>query len=344
MKKDFYTKLYNELKRSKEVYLITIVSGEHQGKRLSGQKLLKADNSILIEDDSYEELWAEILKNISLNKATYNITYDNKELFIEYLASKANLVICGGGHIALPLCNIGKLLDFNVTVIDDRKEFANYDRFNLADEVICGDFEEVLKERCFSKNSYFVIVTRGHKGDRTCLEAVIDKEYDYVGMIGSRAKVATVVKALLEAGYTKELIDKVHTPIGLNIGGQTPAEIAVSIAAEIIQEKNINNKTEISEEILKDIIEDNQSKVLATIVEKVGSSPRGVGTKMLIKEDRSFKGTVGGGSVENAVYLKALELIQSRSSDVESYNLSNSDASTLGMVCGGNVKIVFEYI
>ena len=93
MKKDFYTKLYNELKRSKEVYLITIVSGEHQGKRLSGQKLLKADNSILIEDDSYEELWAEILKNISLNKATYNITYDNKELFIEYLASKYNLYI-----------------------------------------------------------------------------------------------------------------------------------------------------------------------------------------------------------------------------------------------------------
>ena len=98
------------------------------------------------------------------------------------------------------------------------------------------------------------------------------------------------------------------------------------------------------EEILKEIIEDNQAKVLATIVEKVGSSPRGIGTKMLIKEDKSFKGTVGGGSVENAVYLKSLELIDSRSSDVEMYNLSNSDASTLGMVCGGKVKVVFEYI
>ncbi|MDU2670942.1 MAG: XdhC/CoxI family protein [Clostridium sp.] len=344
MKRDFYTKLYNELKRSKEVYLITIVSGEHQGKKLSGQKLLKADNNILIEDDNYKELWNEILNNITLNKGTYNSTYDNKEIFIEYLASKANLVICGGGHIALPLCNIGKLLDFNVTVIDDRKEFANYDRFNLADEVICGNFEEVLKERCFGKNSYFVIVTRGHRDDRICLESVIDKGYAYVGMIGSKAKVATVVTALLEAGYTQELIDKVHTPIGLNIGGKTPAEIAVSIAAEIIQEKNINNKTEISEEILRDLIEDKQSKVLATIVEKLGSSPRGVGTKMLIKEDRSFKGTVGGGSVENAVYLKSLELIKNRSSDVESYNLSNSDASTLGMVCGGKVKVVFEYI
>lgn len=344
MKKDFYTKIYSELKKSKEVYLITIVSGEYNGKKLSGQKLLKADNNILIEDDTYEELWNEILKNITLDKATYNGTCDDKEIFVEYLTSKANLVICGGGHIALPLCNIGNLLEFNVTVIDDRKEFANYDRFNLADEVICGSFEEVLKERSFSKNSFFVIVTRGHKDDKICLEAIIDKDYAYVGMIGSRAKVKTVVTSLIEDGYTQELIDKVHTPIGLNIGGQTPAEIAISIAAEIIKEKNVNNKTEISEEILKEIIDDNQGKVLATIVEKVGSSPRGVGTKMLIKEDGSFKGTVGGGSVENAVYLKSLELIQSRSSDVESYNLSNSDASTLGMVCGGKVKVVFEYI
>lgn len=344
MKKDFYTKLYNELNRSKEVYLITLVSGEYEGKNIAGQKLFKAEDNIIIEDDSYEDVWNEILKNIKLNKDTYSVTYDNKELFVEYLASKPNLVICGGGHIALPLCNIGKLLDFKVTVIDDRKEFANYDRFKLADEVICGNFEEVLRGRSFTKNTYFVIVTRGHKDDRRCLEAAIDKDYAYVGMIGSRSKVATVVTALLEAGYSQELIDKVHTPIGLNIGGQTPAEIAVSIAAEIIQEKNINQKTEISEEILKGIIEDNQGKVLATIVEKVGSSPRGVGTKMLIKEDKSFKGTVGGGSVENAVYLKSLELIENRSSYVEMYNLSNSDASTLGMVCGGKVKVAFEYI
>lgn len=344
MKKDFYKRLYNELNISKEVYLITLVSGEYKGKELAGQKLLKADKKIIMEDDWYKDVWDEILKNINLNKSTYNFTYDNKELFVEYLASKPNLVICGGGHIALPLCNLGKLLDFNVIVIDDRKEFANNERFNIADEVICGDFEEVIKEKSFSKNTYFVIVTRGHKDDRRCLEAVIDKEYAYVGMIGSRAKVATVVKALLEVGYSQELIDNVHTPIGLNIGGQTPAEIAVSIAAEIIQEKNINQKTEISEEILKDIIEDNQCKVLATIVEKIGSSPRGIGTKMLISKDRTFKGTVGGGSVENAVYLKGLELIDSRSSDVEMYNLSNSDASTLGMVCGGKVKIIFEYI
>lgn len=344
MKKNFYTKLYNELNKSKEVYLITVVSGKYNGKNITGQKLFKADDSIIIEDNTYEDLWSEILGDVKFNKTTYITTYEDKELFVEYLTSKPNLVICGGGHIALPLCNLGKLLDFKVTIIDDRKEFANYDRFTIADEVICENFEKILKEKRFAKNTYFVIVTRGHKDDRKCLEAVIDKDYAYVGMIGSKSKVSTVVTTLLESGYSQELIDKVHTPIGLNIGGQTPAEIAVSIAAEMIQEKNINKKTEISEEILKDIIECNQSKVLATIVEKVGSSPRGIGTKMLIKEDRIFKGTVGGGSVENAVYLKSLELIENKSSDVEVYNLSDTDASNLGMVCGGKVKVVFEYI
>lgn len=344
MKRNFYKKLHDELNISKEIYLITIVSGEYGGKNITGQKLFKTEYNIIMEDCSYEDLWNDLLKNISFNKTTYSISYNNIEIFIEYLASKPNLLICGGGHIALPLCNIGKLLDFKVTVIDDRKEFANNDRFNIADEVICGDFEEILKGKDFTKNTYVVIVTRGHKDDRRCLEAVINKDYAYVGMIGSRAKVATVVKAMLEEGYSQELIDKVHTPIGLNIGGQTPAEIAVSIVAEIIKEKNINNRTEISEEILKDIIEDKQSKVLATIVEKIGSSPRGVGTKMLIKEDKSFKGTVGGGSVENAVYLKSLELIKERGYDVQIYNLSNTDASNLGMVCGGKVKVIFEYI
>ncbi len=127
MKKDFYTKLYNALNRIKDVYLITIFSGEYEGENIAGKKLFKTDDNIVIEDERYEEVWGDILKNIKLNKDTCSVTYDKKEVFIEYLASKPNLVICGGGHVALPLCNIGKLLDFKVTVIDDRKEFANSD-------------------------------------------------------------------------------------------------------------------------------------------------------------------------------------------------------------------------
>ena len=344
MKREFYTKLYNELVKSKELYLVTLISGKYKGKSVIGEKLFKADDEIVIENESYKELWSDILDNIELNKNTYKVIYNNNEILVEYLDSKPNLVICGGGHIALPLCQLGKLLDFKVTIIDDREEFANKDRFRMADEVICGDFESVLKENTFGKNTYFVIVTRGHKDDSICLETIINKECAYIGMIGSKAKVAGVVKSLLEQGYSQDIIDKVHTPIGLKIGAQTPGEIAVSIIAEIIKEKNKYKKTEISEDMVKDIIKDNQGKVLATIVEKVGSSPRGVGTKMLIKEDKQFNGTIGGGSIENAVYLKSLELIGNKNSDVKEYNLSNSDASNLGMVCGGDVKVVFEYI
>lgn len=345
MKKRFYEKLYDKLNKNEEVYLITIVSGEPKGKSIVGQKLFKSGNDIVMEEELYKEFWNEVLENIQFNKSTYNTKIKSSiEVFVEYIVGKPNLVICGGGHIALPLCNLGKMLDFNVTVIDDREEFANYHRFKTADNVICESFSEVFKERRFSKNTYFVIVTRGHKDDRRCLEAVIDKDYAYVGMIGSKGKVATVVTYLLEQGYSRELIDMVHTPIGLKIGGQTPEEIAISIAAEIIKEKNNTEKSEISTDILESIINSENKAVLTTIVEKIGSSPRGVGTKMVVFEDKSFKGTIGGGSVENEAYKNALKLIEGKESSVEVYDLSNSDASKLGMVCGGKVKVVFEYI
>lgn len=345
MKKSFYRKLYDRLNQHDEVYLITIVSGEFKGKNIVGQKLFKSKKNIVMEEELYKEFWNEVLENIQFNKSTYNTKLKSSiEVFVEYMVGKPSLVICGGGHIALPLCNLGKMLDFNVTIIDDREEFANYDRFNTADEVICESFSRVFDERRFSKNTYFVIVTRGHKDDRRCLEEIIDKDYAYVGMIGSKAKVATVVTYLLEKGYSRELIDKVHTPIGLKIGAQTPAEIAVSIAAEIINEKNNTEKSEISTDILESIIKSANKAVLTTIVEKIGSSPRGIGAKMVIFDDKSFKGTIGGGSIENEAYKKALELVESKKSSVEVYDLSNSDASKLGMVCGGKVKVVFEYI
>lgn len=345
MKKDFYRKLQEKLNNNEEVYLMTIISEAYEERKIAGQKLFTDGKYKVIEDSTIEDIWEIILENVDYNKSTYSLKLENGlEVFVEYLVSKPHLVICGGGHIALPLCNIGKLLDFKVTIIDDREEFANFDRFAMADNVICGNFNEVLEEIKFNKNTYFVIVTRGHKGDRDCLESVIDKGYEYVGMIGSKGKVAKVVSALLGQGYSKELIDKVHTPIGLDIGSQTPAEVAVSIAGEIILEKNKKKASEFEEEILDTIVNNRGKSVLTTIVEKRGSSPRGVGTKMLICEDGSFLGTIGGGAVENYAYNRALELVGNNDNVVEVYDLSNSKAATLGMICGGTVKVVFECI
>lgn len=345
MKKFFYNKLAQLLKRNGEAYVITIMCGTYNGKSITGEKLVKSKDTMFIESESISEFWKEILNDVDLNKGTHTEVLDDEtEVFIEYILDKPNLIICGGGHIALPLCNIGKMLEFKTTIIDDRIEFANTERFPMADRVLCKDFNEAIEEVKPNKSTYFVIVTRGHKDDRKCLEKILTKDFFYVGMIGSKGKVAFVINNMLENGYTKEQIEKVHTPIGLNIGGQTPAEIAVSIAGEMILEKNKIEAGNIDEDILDSICNRKEPMVLATIIEKHGSSPRGVGTKMLIYENREFSGTIGGGSVENAVYELALDLIRRKESFVESYNLSNSAASKLGMVCGGTIKVLFEYI
>lgn len=345
MKKVFYSNLFNTLHEKGEINVVTVINGIYNGRNIVGQKLIKSENDIIMEDKSLNDFWNSMLCKLDFTKGMCIVRLENDvELFIEYLVGKPHLVICGGGHIALPLCSIGKMLDFEVTVIDDRIEFANNERFTIADRVLCNDFNEALEEVNHNKSTYFVIVTRGHKDDRKCLEKILKNDFFYIGMIGSKSKVAFVINNMLENGYTKEQINKVHTPIGLSIGGQTPAEIAVSIAGEIILEKNKKESINIEESILNPICNRKEPMVLATIIEKHGSSPRGVGTKMLIYENKEFIGTIGGGSIENAVYEQALELIKNRESFVGEYDLSNSAASKLGMACGGTVKVLFEFI
>lgn len=345
MKKRFYNNLANKLEEKGQLIQVTVIKGVYEGKNLVGQKLFKIDDDIIIEDNSIKKFWEYTIENLDFTKGTYLAKLsDNTELFIEYIAGKSHLVICGGGHIALPLCNIGKMLEFKTTIIDDRIDFANTERFSEADQVLCKDFNEAIEEVKPNKSTYFVIVTRGHKDDRKCLEKILKSDFFYVGMIGSKSKVAFVINNMLENGYTKEQIAKVHTPIGLKIGGQTPTEIAVSIAGEIILEKNKIEAGNIEEDILNSICNKKEPMVLATIIEKHGSSPRGVGTKMLIYENGEFEGTIGGGSIENAVYEKALELIKRKESSIDKYDLSNSAASKLGMACGGAVSVLFEFI
>ena len=124
--------------------------------------------------------------------------------------------------------------DFELIVIDDRPEFANESRFPMARRVICAPFLEALAELGSREDDYYCLLTRGHVHDRDCLEHVLRGRYAYIGMIGSRAKVAAVKDSLAAAGFAREALDGVCAPIGLPIGGQTPAEIAVSVAAQLV--------------------------------------------------------------------------------------------------------------
>jgi xanthine dehydrogenase accessory factor len=131
---------------------------------------------------------------------------------------------------------------FRTVVLDDRTEFANIERFPAADEIkVPAALSEAFTDLDIDRDSYIVIVTRGHRHDRTVLEQALRREAVYIGMIGSKGKRDAVYKALLDEGFTRADLERVHSPIGLEIGGDTPEEIAVSIVAELIKERSARN-------------------------------------------------------------------------------------------------------
>ena len=156
--------------------------------------------------------------------------------FLEVQRASPTLLIVGAGHIALPLASMAALLEFRVAVLDDRPAFVNAARFPDADQLIVEHFEKGLREFPIGSDTYIVLITRGHQHDVTCLLTVIDSPAAYIGMIGSRRRIAGVFDLLeREEGISREKLSRVHSPIGLAIGAVTPAEIAVSILAEIIK-------------------------------------------------------------------------------------------------------------
>jgi xanthine dehydrogenase accessory factor len=156
------------------------------------------------------------------------------DVFFEVMATPPTLVVVGAGHIAVPLAAIAKILDFFVTIIDDRPEYANEERFPLADRILIGPYRETVASLSVDRDTFVVLVTRGHVHDLACLEEVISSPAAYIGMIGSKRRVRTVIDRAREKGFDPAQLQRLHAPIGLNIGAQSPAEIAVAIAAEII--------------------------------------------------------------------------------------------------------------
>ncbi len=236
------------------------------------------------------------------------------------------LILCGGGHVSLEVAHIARRLEFELVVIDDRPEFASRERFPMADQVVCAPFPEALDALGSRESDYYVILTRGHAHERDCLEHVLRGKYAYAGMIGSRTKVAAVKAALEAAGIAREILDGVHSPIGLPIGAQTPAEIAVSIAAELVQEGPPGPAARPRRRGAGRAVYHHRQAgagaarrgrrprpgggepgVLCTITAKRGS-PRGVGTWMLVRPDGTVLGTIGGGAVEHLAVQEAKAL------------------------------------
>jgi xanthine dehydrogenase accessory factor len=156
------------------------------------------------------------------------------EVFIEPVLPPALLYVFGAGHVAINLCKVASNAGFELIVTDDRTSYATKERFPAAREVRALDFEEAVKTLDPSETSYIVIVTRGHRDDMRILRWAVRTRARYVGMIGSKRKVIEIFETLQKEGVPAYLFDRVHAPIGLDIGAVTPEEIAVAITAELI--------------------------------------------------------------------------------------------------------------
>jgi len=269
------------------------------------------------------------------------------DVFVESLTGRPRLTIVGGGHVGNAFAHIAVTLGFETTVIDERPDFADPARLPGVDHVVCGPYTDAVAALPEYANSYFVFVTPGHKSDLACAPIALRRPFQYLGMIGSRAKIVMVRGALKEQGFTDEEIDRIHAPIGLSIGGRSPAEIAVSIAAEIIQVRAQHGNAAFDPDVadgLRGLARTpDVPAVLATVVGHGGSVPRGTGTRMLIIDGEQRIGSIGGGKIEAASLKRIDALLQSGESfDVGDYDLSNREGAELGMTCGGRVRIMFE--
>jgi xanthine dehydrogenase accessory factor len=179
-------------------------------------------------------------------KSTLFTTGDGNDLlFLEPLFPFPRLIIAGAGHIGQAVAHLGSLLDFEVTVIDDRPEFANPERLPDADKIIVEDIGKAMTNYTISDDSYIVIVTRGHRNDTDALRPCIQSKAAYIGMIGSSRKIALMRKNFIEEGWAApQEFDRIHAPIGLEINSKTVAEIATSIAAELVQ---VRSKSQIQQ-------------------------------------------------------------------------------------------------
>jgi xanthine dehydrogenase accessory factor len=194
------------------------------------------------------EVWQaarEVMESEKPRSLTFNLNQDPKydtglvcggtlDIFIEPVLPPALLYIFGAGHVSVNLYKVARNAGFEVTVVDDRQAYANRQRFPEAKEVIAEDFEQAMTKLTPGESSYIVIVTRGHRDDMRVLRWAVHTQARYIGMIGSKRKTIRIFRELVKEGLAPELFERVHAPVGLDIGAITPEEIAVAITAELI--------------------------------------------------------------------------------------------------------------
>jgi xanthine dehydrogenase accessory factor len=234
--REFARQWHNAIEQVKDFYVLTHLKGTGNTLRVLGHGIIFPDGDIIgnisLSPPDVESLKPE-LHNISTSSV---LPLKDTRVMVDRIRKLKTLYCFGAGHVAVPTAHLAALVGFRVVVVDDRPEFISTERFPDADKIgVVEDFNHAFDGLEIDKDSFIVIVTRGHQYDRAVLERSLKTSAGYIGMISSRRKREAIYEALMATGVKKERLEQVHSPIGIDIGGETPEEIAVSIVAELIK-------------------------------------------------------------------------------------------------------------
>ncbi len=263
---DLFLKAYEAAQQGKSYAFATIVESTLKGTpRKTGAKMVVLEDGSIFgsigggrNERNAQLECREAIKSQKPKIVTYkfdeqpgnSICGGQIKVFIEPFAGKRHLIICGAGHIARPLSFLGKLLNFRVTIIDNRPEFANQSRFPHVDDICVGGHADRLKKLKITQNTFIAIVTQGFEHDYNSLCVALKSKAAYIGFISSKVKKVKFLRRLREQGVSEKNIARIHAPMGLDIGAQTPEEIAISIAAELVE---VNNRMHIGSSKFKSL-------------------------------------------------------------------------------------------
>ena len=253
MNHEVFAALGEALSRGEEAALVTIVSSNGSTPQRVGAKMLVFGDGRIVgtvgggcyEHDAIGKA-RQVLQTRKATTVKYDLNDDfaeetglvcggQMEVFIEPIEASPAVYIFGAGHVGYYLARMAHEAGFGVHVVDDRAAFANIERFPFAASIVVDDIPAWLAQTPLPSTAYAVIVTRGHRNDLDALRALAPRDLRYIGLIGSRAKVSRLYEQLLaETGVDPALLERIHAPIGLDLGAVTPQEIAVSITAELI--------------------------------------------------------------------------------------------------------------
>ena len=249
---DIFAEIAKLRKEGRKAALATIIQVQGSIPSYESSKILVRDDGSIVGTVGggcvEAEVWSvaqDVMREEKPRRLHFNLNsqpeYDNGlicggslDIFVEPILATPTAYLFGGGHVSLYVSKVASVAGLDSVVIDDRAAFANKERFPEASETYAGPWEEIFPQLKVNDFSYLVLVTRGHKGDLTCLRWALTTPARYIGMIGSKRKFIEIAKVLESEGEPAEKIERVHSPVGLDIGALTPEEIAVAIVAEMI--------------------------------------------------------------------------------------------------------------